>query len=130
MSGKSDRDATVGPSTPAAINAVFAAGYNARDVDALAALYEPDAVVTNPDGSMSVGIEAIRVHLDRLVELGGSMTSENRYAIVNGDLSLVGADWEIVFADGRERVVGRSAEVLRRQPDGIWRYVLDHPAAG
>ena len=58
------------------------------------------------------------------------MTSENRYAIVNGDLALVGADWEIVFADGRERVVGRIAEVLRRQPDGIWRYVLDHPAAG
>jgi len=118
------------PSTPAAINAIFAAGYNSCDVEALAALYEPDAVVTNPDGSIAVGIDAIRVHLGRLVELGGSMTSQNRYAIPNGDLALVGADWEIEFTDGRERIVGRSAEVVRRQPDGCWRYVLDHPGAG
>jgi ketosteroid isomerase-like protein len=118
------------PSTPAAINARFAAGYNSRDVDALAALYEPDAVVTNPDGSIAGGIDAIRLHLGHLVELGGSMTSQNRYAIPNGDLALVGADWEIEFTDGRDRIVGRSAEVVRRQPDGSWRYVLDHPGAG
>jgi ketosteroid isomerase-like protein len=117
------------PNTPAAINACFAAGYNARDVDALADLYEPDAVVTNPDGSIASGIDAIRLHLGHLVELGGSMTSENRYAIPNGDLALVGADWEIEFADGRERIVGSSAEVVRQQPDGSWRYVLDHPVS-
>jgi uncharacterized protein (TIGR02246 family) len=118
------------PSTPAAINAAFAAGYNARDVDALAALYEADAVVTNPDGSLAAGIDAIRVHLGRLVELGGTMTSQNRYAIPNGDLALVGADWTIEFTDGREPIAGRSAEVVRRQTDGSWRYVLDHPGAG
>lgn len=118
------------PSTPAAINAAFAAGYNSRDVEALAALYEQDAVVTNPDGSVAVGIDAIRVHLGHLVELGGVMTSENRHAVPNGDLALVGADWAIDFNDGRERIVGRSAEVVRRQPNGSWRYVLDHPGAG
>ena len=32
-------------------------------LEALAALYEQDAVVTNPDGSIAVGIDAIRVHL-------------------------------------------------------------------
>ena len=118
------------PSTPADINAIFAAGYNARDVEALAALYEHDAVVTNPDGSMAVGIDAIRMHLGQLVELGGFMTSHNRYAIPNGDLALVAADWEIEFTDGRERITGRSAEVVRQQLDGSWRYVLDHPGGG
>jgi ketosteroid isomerase-like protein len=129
MSRETEPDAAPS-STPAAINAAFASGYNSRDVDALAALYEPDAVVTDPDGSLAVGANAIRVHLVHLVELGGSMTSLNRYAIRNGDLALLGADWEIVFTDGRDRVVGRSAEVVRRQPDGSWRYVLDHPGAG
>jgi hypothetical protein len=32
-------------------------------LEALAALYEQAAVVTNPDGSIAVGIDAIRVHL-------------------------------------------------------------------
>jgi len=126
---ETDPDAGM-PATPAAINAAFAAGYNSRDVNALAALYEQDAVVTNPDGSIAAGIDAIRVHLGHLVEIGGSMTSENRYAIPNGDLALVGADWTIEFTDGRERIEGRSAEVVRQQPDGSWRYVLDHPGAG
>jgi uncharacterized protein (TIGR02246 family) len=129
MSQETNQDAGM-PSTPEAINAAFAAGYNARDVEALAALYEHDAVVTNPDGSKAVGVEAIRAHIGHLVELGGVMTSRNRYAIPNGDLALVGADWEIDFADGRDRVVGRSAELVRRQPDGSWRYVVDHPGAG
>jgi ketosteroid isomerase-like protein len=118
------------PRTPAGINAAFAAGYNARDVDALASLYERDAVVTNPDGSIAVGVDAIRSHLGHLVQLGGSMTSRNRYAIPNGELALVGADWDVVFTDGREPVSGRSAEVVRLQPDGTWRYVLDHPSGG
>jgi ketosteroid isomerase-like protein len=58
------------------------------------------------------------------------MTSQNRYAIPNRDLALGGVDWGIDFTDGRERIVGRSAEVVRQQPDGSWRYVLDHPGAG
>jgi len=118
------------PSTPAAINAAFAAGYNSRDVQALAALYEQDAVVTNPDGSIAVGIDAIRVHLGHLVELGGFMTSQNRYAIPNRDLALVGADWAIDLQDGNAPIRGSTAEVLRRQPDGSWRYVIDHPNVG
>jgi uncharacterized protein (TIGR02246 family) len=125
-----DADAVAPPLTPAGINAAFATGYNRRDVDGLASLYERDAVVTNPDGSVAAGADAIRAHLEHLVELGGLMTSRNRYAIPNGDLALVGADWEVVFTDGREPVSGRSAEVVRRQPDGTWRYVLDHPMGG
>ena len=34
------------------------------------------------------------------------------------DLALVGADWEISFTDGRERIVGRIAEGVRQQSDG------------
>ena len=129
MDREIDTDAAP-PRTPAGINAAFAAGYNARDVDALAALYERDAVVTNPDGSMAMAADDIRAHLEHLVALGGSMTSRNRYAIPNGDLALLGADWEVVFDDGRDPVSGRSAEVVRRQSDGTWRYVLDHPNGG
>ena len=50
-------------------------------MEAAADRYEQNAVVTNPDGSIVVGIDAVRVHLGHLVELGGFMTSQNRYAI-------------------------------------------------
>ena len=114
---------------PELINAAFADGYNARDVDALLALYEPTAAVVNRDGSLATGLDAVREHLAALVGLGGGMTSTNRYAVVHGDLALVAADWVIDLEDGREAIRGSTSEVLRRQPDGGWRYVIDHPHA-
>lgn len=114
---------------PDQMNAAFADGYNARDVDRLCALYAADGAVVNLDGTLAVGAEAIREHLAGLVLLGGSMESINEYSYVNGALALIGARWSISFDDGRPKIAGRSAEVLRRQPDG-WRYLIDHPAVG
>lgn len=111
---------------PEQINAAFADGFNARDVDALGDLYAPDGAVVNRDGSVSRGAEEIRAHVAELVQLGGTMTSTNRYAVVNGDVALVGADFVIEFDDGRDPITGRTAEVLGRR-DGGWRYLIDHP---
>jgi ketosteroid isomerase-like protein len=115
---------------PELMNAAFADGYNARDVDALLGLYEPTATVVNRDGSLAIGSERVREHLAGLVSLGGRMTSTNRYAIVHDDIALVGAEWEIDLEDGRAPIRGSTSEVLRRQPDGSWRYVIDHPIVG
>ena len=112
---------------PAQMNAAFADGYNARDVDRICALYAVDGAVVNLDGTLAVGAEAIRVHVAGLVLVGGVMESINEYSFVNGDLALIGARWSIRFDDGRPEITGHSAEVLRRQSDG-WRYLIDHPA--
>lgn len=114
---------------PELINAVFADGYNTRDIDALLELYEPTAAVVNRDGSIAAGSDRVREHLTGLVAVGGRMTSTNRYAIVHEDIALVGADWEIDLEDGSAPIQGNTAEVLRRRPDGSWRYVIDHPNA-
>ena len=112
---------------PELINAAFADGYNARDVEALLELYEPTAAVVNRDGSVATGGKGVREHLAGLVAIGGRMASTNRYAVVHYDIALVGADWVIDLEDGSTPIRGSTAEVLRRQPDGSWRYVIDHP---
>ena len=114
---------------PELINAAFADGYNARDVDGLLDLYEPTATVVTQDGSLSTGAPRVREHLAALVAIGGRMTSTNRYAIVHEDIALVGADWVIDLEGGSAPIRGHTAEVLRRRPDGSWRYVIDHPMA-
>ena len=119
----------MGVREPSEINAAFAAGFNARDVDALLALYDPDGSVVERDGTVSVGADAIRAHLTRLVEVGGEMVSTNRSAVVIGDTALVTATWEITLAGAPEPIRGRSAEVLVTQPDGTWAYLIDQPLA-
>lgn len=118
----------MGVAHPGEVNAAFADGFNRRDVDAMLALYDPDGAVVEMDGTTSVGHEEVRDHLQRLVGLGGRMVSTNLTAIILGDIALVTAEWVITDTVVAPRMNGRSAEVLRLQPDGSWAYLIDQPA--
>jgi len=118
----------MGVTQPSEINAAFADGFNRRDVDGLLALYEPGGSVVEIDGSVSSGSAAIRDHLERLVAIGGSMTSTNLTSVVVDEIALVTAEWVIVGGAVAPSISGRSAEILRRQADGSWVYVIDQPA--
>ncbi len=56
------------------------------------------------------------------------MVSENNFAVEAGDLALLRADYAI-YQDGKITITGSSAEVVRRQSDGRWLYVIDYPVA-
>ena len=118
----------MGVARPSDVNAAFADGFNRRDVDAMLALYDAEGGVVEMDGTLSVGAEEIRGHLERLIALGGHMESVNLTAVEVGDLALVTAAWTITDSTIAPRMDGRSSEVLRRQPDGTWAYLIDQPA--
>lgn len=118
----------MGVPQPADVNRAFADAFNARDRDALLAMYDRDGLVINPDGSVAAGHDQIAAHVEQLLELGGTMTSTNEYAVANGDVALVGARFTIEFSDGRDTATGRTAEVLVRR-GAEWLYWIDHPFA-
>ena len=115
---------------PADMNAAFAAAFNSGSIDQLLALYEPTAVLVPIPGQVVEGISAIRAALEGLLALKGTMRSENQYALVHGDIALLRAKVHLVGTapDGhRVEINNHTAEVVRRQPDGRWLYILDHP---
>ena len=108
----------------------LAAAYQTGRVESLLELYEPGAVLVDKDGAEHRGSDAIARELAGLVALGGTMMSANRYTLVHGEHALLSAEWRVESQDanGAPLVVsGRSAEVARRQADGRWLYVVDHP---
>jgi uncharacterized protein (TIGR02246 family) len=112
------------------MNAAFAAACNSGDVEQVLALYEPNALLAPQPGERAEGAQAIREALAGLLALEGRMTSTNVYCMRVGDLALLQGEWAFVGTapDGSPvELAGRSAEVVRRQPDGSWRYVIDHP---
>ena len=111
--------------TPEDMSPTLAIAFNARDLDAMAALYDEDAVLIDETGAEHPGIDAIKEALKDMLKTGGVMTSAPRLAVIMGDIALSGADWRLEPRDGGEPLEGRSLEVLRRQPDGSWRYVID-----
>ena len=103
------------------------AGVNEGDLDALMALYAPDASLVLPDGTTVTGHEAIREQYAGLIEMGGRMTVRSRYAIEAGDLAVLSNEW--TYTAGDQTMSAVTAEVARRQPEGGWLYVVDHPFA-
>jgi len=102
--------------------------FNRSDVDALVALYEPDARMVRDDGTAAVGLEAVREIWAGFVGLGGRIAMTTRTVVEAGDIALLSNAYAFT-ADGM-KFGAVTAEVARRGPDGTWRYLIDNPFAG
>ncbi|QOF74240.1 nuclear transport factor 2 family protein [Aminobacter sp. SR38] len=112
------------------MNETFAAIRNSGDVEALLGLYEEDArLLVDAGGEGFAGKAAIAEELERLVRMPGTMRSQNTFCVEHGDLALLRADFAIVDEEGRTLCFGFTAEIVRRQADGMWLYVVDHAGA-
>lgn len=116
--------------TPEEMHPAFTAAFNARDLDALLELYEEGAVITPQPGVIVTGLSGIREALGGFLGLDGPITMTTKTIIPAGDLMLLHAEWTVEgkAPDGAPIVLAaRSSEVIRRQADGTWRYIIDNP---
>jgi uncharacterized protein (TIGR02246 family) len=116
---------------PEEVDRLFTEHMAAGDLDGVVALYEPQAVLVSPEGQATTGAAAIRAALSGLAALRPRFTMTVRKTVEAGDgLAVVYNDWRFTATgrDGRPiDMTGRAVEVLRRQPDGSWRFVVDDP---
>lgn len=114
---------------PAEIHREFERAFNARDLDALVELYEPDAALIAQPGTVAHGKDDIGRALQQFLDLGGTISLDTKEVIEVGELAFLVNRWSLAGtdADGRALDLGAlTAEVARRQPDGTWRYVIDN----
>ena len=114
---------------PEDMNAAFAAAVSSGDVERVLALYEPEALLAPRPGERASGLEEIRTALGELLALGGTMTSRNVWCMQVGELALLQGEWSLdgTAPDGSPlSLTSRTSEVVRRQADGSWLYVIDH----
>lgn len=110
-------DGRVSAYKPEELEPLFVERVNARDVEGLLALFEPEAVVAVAPDEVAHGRVAIRQVFEDLVASGVRLTLGNQQPTLRvGDLALTSTR----PVDG-----GVTAEVARRQPDGTWRWVID-----
>ena len=116
--------------TPEELDTLFAQALNAGNLDALVALYEPQASLMPSPGKIVVGTAAIREALAAFVAGKPSMTLTPRVVSQTGDVALVTAAWQLTMTgpDGKPaQVSGHSVEVVRRQAAGHWLFAIDMP---
>lgn len=118
------------PTTPEELMSQFGARVADKDLDSLVALYEPTALFTPSPGVVHRGADAIRTALSQMLALSPRMETKVTEVHEAGGIALVVVEWTLQGAapDGTPvRQAGRSADVLRRQDDGSWRVIIDHP---
>lgn len=116
--------------TPDQVLQSIVEGINAGNVDALMTLYEPQAAFAAQPGVLARGLGGVRQSLAAFIAMNGKLDLTVTRVLEAGELALVAGHWSFTGTgpDGKAvTLTGRNADVLRRQEDGTWRFVIDNP---
>ena len=112
------------------IHSQFATAFNSGNVDAIMALYEPEATLVPQPGQIVQGRDAIREALLQFLALKGTMEVKSIFTVRGPGVALTRGQWKLsgTGPDGKPiEMTGHSVEVVRQQPNGEWLLAVDHP---
>jgi ketosteroid isomerase-like protein len=116
--------------TPETAVREFFKTFNQGDIEACLAFYEPKAAFVAQPGQVAEGTAALRVAINVSLTLKPTLSMGRYQAIVAGDIALSIAKWTLkgTGPDGKPiQMEGTTTDVLRRQADGRWLFVIDNP---
>jgi ketosteroid isomerase-like protein len=119
--------------TPEDVDRMLGAAITSGDMDAALALYEPGATFAMPagfgEGSVT-GTDDLREALGGFLAMNPELTINPETTLASGELAMVTGSWTLKGRgpDGSDvDASGRYADVMRRQSDGSWLFVIDNP---
>ena len=119
--------------TPEDVHATFTQLFSDGDLEGVMALYEPGAQLIPQPGALPISGPAIRQVLKGFLALRPTMSIQTTGVVKTQDIALLRSNWTLSGkgADGRPvEMSHRSVEVVRRQADGTWRFLIDDPFGG
>ncbi|MBV2363878.1 YybH family protein [Streptomonospora nanhaiensis] len=116
------------PRTPHEVPAAFAERFNTGRVERVLELF-PGGAVLVPEPGAPVSGAGLAGGLAGHLSLGLPISVAPRHVYVSGDVALLIVDWRIEGTAAGEEVAlrGTATDVVRRGPDGVWRYAVDNP---
>jgi uncharacterized protein (TIGR02246 family) len=115
---------------PEDVDRLFEERVNAGDLEGVLALYEPGATLVMPEGDMT-GAAAVRDSWSQLLAAQPQVqTHVTKVVRVGDDLAVLYNEWSgsMTGSDGQPTALaGKATEVVRRQADGTWRFIVDDP---
>ena len=116
--------------TPGEVLNSVVQGINTGNLDSLMTLYETNACFASQPGQLAKSPETIRQSLRSFTDINGKLDLKVKSVLQTSDPALVTTEWSFsgTGPDGKPvNMAAKSADVLRQQADGTWRFVIDNP---
>ena len=117
------------PTEPEGVIPSLVQRFNSGSVQAMMALYAPEAVFIAKDGRTITDRAEIAAQFERDISLGLPLKANVRHVFVGDDTAQIVVDWSIhgTGANGEQvRLGGSASDIVRRGEDGFWRYLIDN----
>jgi ketosteroid isomerase-like protein len=103
----------------------LAAAYNTGDINAVMKMYDAEGIIVAAPDSPVSGKEKFETAVKGILSIKGKMEIRTVYCLEAGDVAVGRSEWSI--KDGNEiKVAAKGIELLKRQPDGTWKVLIDH----
>ncbi len=90
--------------------------------------FHPDYRMSFPPSEpLKSGLETIRLSFQPFIDNKAKLTSTVTGEVINGDIAMLQANWNITDFEGNVMGEGHSSEVLKQRKDGSWQYFIDCP---
>jgi uncharacterized protein (TIGR02246 family) len=113
------------PTRPQDTHAALAAAFNTGDIATVMNMYDNTGVIVPEPGKHVSGKEQFEEAVRAILSIKGKMEIRTVYCIQTGNVAVGRSEWNIT--DGDEvKVSAKGIEVMKQQPDGTWKIVIDH----
>ncbi|MGH3790443.1 MAG: YybH family protein [Pseudonocardiaceae bacterium] len=118
------------PRSPQQVNEQLSQYLGKGDIDGALSLYEADSVFSPRPGETITGLDLIRGALEEFAALNPTMKLGTPNVLEADGVALVTCKWRITGTQPGGATIemdGYSTDVMRRQPDGSWKFLIDNP---
>lgn len=118
--------------SPEECDALIEEAIKNRDLEAAVSLYEHNGTFITGSGEAVSGHDAVREQMRPLMdaEYFAFTAKPKSFLSADKDIALLRGTWTAKIKDAKGNITtigGNNVEVVRRQPDGSWLFVIDHP---
>jgi ketosteroid isomerase-like protein len=113
------------PQRAADAHATLAAAFNTGCADTVLSMYDFNGIIVPEPNKPVSGRQQFEEAIKAILSIKGTMEIKTVYCLETNGLAVGRSEWNIT--DGDEvKVSAKGIEVMKQQPDGSWKIVIDH----